>query len=138
MPFSLEELQAVAEVTSTTIRTPIDGLRAAATRVVQRHQELTPQDIAGTAAPEALHRRPYRRKKPAPVRPSRLDPFVAEIRVWLSLNPDLTGLAIHERLAVQHGPLVSSRTVQRLVRQVRTELLRSEVSAVSQNLGEAA
>src|SRR5690606_8028738 len=77
MPFSLEELQAVAEVTSTTIRTPIDGLRAAATRVVQRHQELTPQDIAGTAAPEALHRRPYRRKKPAPVRPSRLDPFVA-------------------------------------------------------------
>lgn len=58
--------------------------------------------------------------------------------MWLSLNPALTGLAIHERLAPQHGPLVSSRTVQRLVKQVRTELLRSEVSAASQNLEEAA
>ncbi|PTE19576.1 transposase [Cereibacter changlensis JA139] len=94
--------------------------------------------IAGADAPEELHRRPYRRKKPVPVRLSRLDPFIGEIRVWLSMNPALTGLAIHERLASQHGPLVSSRTVQRLVRHVRTELLQSEIAAASQNLNDVA
>lgn len=58
--------------------------------------------------------------------------------MWLRLNPALTGLAIHERLATERGPLVSSRAVQRLVKQIRTELLRSEVAAASQNLPDAA
>jgi hypothetical protein len=59
------------------------------------------------------------------------DPFVADIRVWLSLDPGLTALAIEERLTAQHGSLVSLRTVQRLVKRVRTELLQAEISAVA-------
>ena len=67
------------------------------------------RDIARAKAPGELHRRAYRRKKPVPPKPSRLDPFAADVRVWLSLDPALTALAIHERLAVRQGSLVSSR-----------------------------
>ena len=80
----------------------------------------------------------YRRRKPVPPKPSRLDPFAADVRVWLSMNPSLTALAVHERLAAQHGCLVSSRTVQRLVKRIRTELLQDEISAISQCLHKVA
>ncbi len=98
----------------------------------------TARDIACATAPGALHRRAYRRTKPVPLKPSRLDPVAADVRVWLSLDPALTALAIHERLTARQGPLVSSRTMQRLVRRIRTEMLRHEIAAVSQRLHEAA
>lgn len=96
------------------------------------------RDIARAKAPGELHRRAYRRRKPVPPKPSRLDPFAADVRVWLSLDPALTALAIHERLAVRQGSLVSSRTVQRLVRRIRTEMLQHEIATASQRLHEAA
>ena len=96
------------------------------------------RDIACANFPGELHRRAYRRTKPVPPKPSRLDPFAADVRVWLSLDPALTALAIHERLALRQGSLVSSRTVQRLVKRIRTEMLQHEIAAVSQRLHEAA
>lgn len=102
------------------------------------HKAPTAESIARSEAPEKLHRRAYRRRKPVPPKPSRLDPFAADVRVWLSMNPSLTALVVHERLAAQHGSLVSSRTVQRLVKRIRTELLQQEISAISQCLHKAA
>lgn len=87
--------------------------------------------IAQTIAPEQVHRRAYRRKKPVPERPSRLAPYASDIRVWLTIDPGLTALAIEERLTAQHGPLVSLRSIQRLVKRIRTELLEVEISAAS-------
>lgn len=98
----------------------------------------TARDIARATAPGELHRRAYRRTKPVPLKPSRLDPVAADVRVWLSLDPALTALAIHERLTARQGPSVSSRTMQRLVKRIRTEMLRHEIAAVSQRLHEAA
>ena len=85
-------------------------------------------EIAQARSPEQLHRRSYTRRKPIPRKPSRLDPFTDEIKVWLSVDASLTGLEVHDRLIAQHGPTVSARTVQRLVKKLRTELMTAEIA----------
>ncbi|WP_422071524.1 hypothetical protein [Tranquillimonas rosea] len=95
-------------------------------------------EIAQARSPEKLHRRRYTRRKPIPRKPSRLDPFTDEIKVWLSVDASLTGLEVHDRLVVQHGQTVSTRTVQRLVKKLRTELLTAEIAESSQMIEDAA
>lgn len=95
-------------------------------------------EIAQARSPEKLHRRSYTRRKPIPRKPSRLDPFTDEIKVWLSVDASLTGLEVHDRLIAQQGPTVSARTVQRLVKKLRTELLTAEIAEGSQMIEDAA
>ena len=92
----------------------------------------------GVADVWQLHRRSYTRRKPIPRKPSRLDPFADEIKVWLSVDASLTGLEVHDRLIAQDGPTVSARTVQRLVKKLRTELLTAEIAESSQGMEDAA
>jgi hypothetical protein len=105
-----------------------------------KHMEAAPTaiGIANSRQSEPLHRRAYRRIKPIPIRPSRLEPFVQEIRAWLTIDPTMTALAIGERLAARDGKIVSSRTVQRLVKRIRTELLQSEIAAAAISMVRAA
>jgi len=94
--------------------------------------------VAQARTPENLHKRAYRRTKPVPKKPSRLDPVAAEVRVWLSLDPAMTAAAIHARLTALHGPLVGVRSVQQLVKRIRSELLKQEIAEASQALEEVA
>jgi hypothetical protein len=70
-----------------------------------------------------IHRRPYRRVKPTPKRPSMLDPQSAEIAVWLDAEPALTAIDILARLKARDPDRFAHhrlRTVQRLVKVRRT------------------
>jgi hypothetical protein len=65
------------------------------------------------------HRRPYRRVKPIPRRPSALDPVESEIDAWLTQQLELSAVAILSRLrALQPGVFdnLHVRTVQRAVK----------------------
>lgn len=44
------------------------------------------------------HRRPYRRTKPYPKRPSMLEPFEPQIRAWLEADPALSAASVLQRL----------------------------------------
>ena len=84
-----------------------------------------------------IHRRPYRRTKPVPTRPSMLDPLRDRIEAWLRAEPALSAAMVLARLqeiapdrfAPQH-----LRTVQRLVKRWRAEqarrIIRLETLAV--------
>src|SRR6185369_2224248 len=52
--------------------------------------------------PRATHRRPKRRYKKRIRMPSKLDPHVALIESWLAVEPQLTAIAIVDRLADLH------------------------------------
>jgi hypothetical protein len=71
-----------------------------------------------------IHRRPYVRRKPAPHRPSMLDPYIPLIEGWLATAPHLSAVDILVRLGKQvpdrfgKGQL---RTVQRLVKKWRAK-----------------
>jgi hypothetical protein len=106
--------------------TPTDGALPSAVSVAQARK------------PENLHKRAYRRTKPVAKKRSRLDPVAAEVRVWLSLDPAMTAAAIHTRLTALHGPLVGVRSVQQLVKKIRLELLKHEITAAAQPLEEVA
>ena len=72
----------------------------------------------------AIHRRPYRRVKPIPKRPSMLDPHRAEIKAWLEAQPEMTAVAVLARLRERHPERfadVHLRTTQRLVKAWRAE-----------------
>ena len=67
----------------------------------------------------AILRRPCRRAKPIPKRPSMLDPHHAEIEAWLEAQPETTAVAVLARLKERHPERfadVHLRTTQRLVR----------------------
>ena len=67
----------------------------------------------------AIHRRPYRRVKPIPKRPSMLDPHRAEIEAWLEAQPEMTAVDVLARLRARHPDRfadVHLRTVQRAVK----------------------
>ena len=71
-----------------------------------------------------IHRRPYRRVKPIPKRPSMLDPHRAEIEAWLEAQPEMTAVAVLARLKERHPERfaeVHLRTMQRLVKAWRAE-----------------
>ncbi|WP_342211658.1 integrase catalytic domain-containing protein [Neomesorhizobium albiziae] len=44
------------------------------------------------------HKRPYRRTKPYPKRPSMLEPYEAQIRAWLEAEPTLSAALVLQRL----------------------------------------
>lgn len=54
------------------------------------------------------------------------------------MDASLTGLEVHDRLIAQHGPTVSARTVQRLVKKLRTELMTAEIAESSHRIEDAA
>jgi hypothetical protein len=67
----------------------------------------------------ATHRRPYRRRKPVPKRPSMLDAFHDQIRAWLDREPGLTAVAVLTRLKSTCPEQFTDchlRTVQRAVK----------------------
>ena len=72
--------------------------------------------------PRATHRLPKRRYKKRIRMPSKLDPHVALIEVWLAAEPQLTAIAIVGRLAERHPEQFDKKqhsTVQRLLRALR-------------------
>ncbi len=84
--------------------------------------------MGGVAAAERngerreIHRRPFRRVKPIPRRPSMLDPHRADIEGWLEAQPALTGIEVLARLKQHHpGPFTDRnlRTIQRMVKSWR-------------------
>jgi hypothetical protein len=78
-------------------------------------------NLAG-GEPRATHRRPKRRYKKRVRMPSKLDPHVVLIEVWLAAEPQLTAIAIVGRLAKRHPEQFGKKqhsTVQRLLRALR-------------------
>ncbi|WP_259664104.1 MULTISPECIES: hypothetical protein [Rhizobium] len=71
------------------------------------------------------HRRPYRRTKPWPKRPSMYEPFEAQIKEWLKEEPALSAAGVLHRLTEIDPARFKAkniRTVQRLVRAWRMEM----------------
>ncbi len=71
------------------------------------------------------HRRPYRRTKPYPKRPSMLDPFEAQIRAWLEADMTLSAAEVLQRLISAEPARFtkkSERTVQIAVKAWRAEI----------------
>ena len=70
------------------------------------------------------HRRPYRRRKPIPLRASMLDDLREQIDAWLANEPGLPAITILERIKTLHPDRFTdkhARTVQRAVKRWRTE-----------------
>jgi hypothetical protein len=78
----------------------------------------------------ALHRRPYRRRKPLPRRARMLDAYAEQIQAWLEADPALSGEAILGRL-IELAPgrfeAKHVRTVQRAVKSMRAAAARELV-----------
>src|SRR5215472_8608435 len=73
------------------------------------------------------HRRPYRRRKPVPKRPSMLDEVQDQIRTWLDGEPTISALEVLKRLKLTHPDRFSDRhlrTVQRAVKVWRSQQAR--------------
>ena len=82
-------------------------------RIAWRHGEQRP-----------THRRPYRRRKPVPRRPSMLDDMHERIRAWVADAPGVTATEILQRLKAMHPDRFTDkheRTVQRAVKQWRAQ-----------------
>ena len=71
-----------------------------------------------------IHRRPYRRVKPVPKRPARLDPHRSEIDAWLDAEPAITAVEVLARLTTRYPDRFTAkhlRSTQKMVRAWRTE-----------------
>ncbi|SEI21495.1 Integrase core domain-containing protein [Rhizobium tibeticum] len=71
------------------------------------------------------HRRPYRRTKPWPKRPSMYEPFEAQIKEWLKDEPALSAAGVLQRLTEIDPARFKAkniRMVQRLVKAWRMEM----------------
>lgn len=71
------------------------------------------------------HRRPYRRTKPYPKRPSMYEPFEAQIKAWLDEEPALSAASVLLRLTKIDPSRFKERNlrmVQRLVKAWRMEM----------------
>lgn len=78
---------------------------------------------AGETRP--THRRPYRRTKPFPKRPSKYEPYQDEIRNWLEADPALSAAAVLQWLMAAEPTRFtpkSLRMTQRLVKMWRAEI----------------
>lgn len=72
----------------------------------------------------SIHRRPYKRVKPIPKRPSMLDPHRGEIDRWLDVEPAITGVDVLARLKARYPDRFTDnhlRTTQRMVRSWRAD-----------------
>jgi len=88
-----------------------------------------------------IHRRPYRRRKPPPRRPSMLDDLREPIGAWLSEEPGLPAIAILERIKILHPDRFTdqhARTVQRAVKRWRAEQARRIIAESAVTIGGAA
>jgi hypothetical protein len=75
----------------------------------------------------STHRRPYRRRKPIPKRPSMLDEVQDQICAWLDGKPSLSGLEVLGRLKLIRPDRFGDRhlrTVQRAVKARRSQQAR--------------
>lgn len=79
---------------------------------------------AGETRP--THRRPYRRTKPYPKRPSMLDPFRAQIRAWIEEDPTLSAAVVLQRL-MSADPSRFTKKCERTV-QIAVKAWRAEVT----------
>lgn len=71
------------------------------------------------------HRRPYRRTKPYPKRPSMYEPFEAQIKAWLEEEPALSAASVLQRLTKidpSRFQEMNLRMVQRVVKAWRVEM----------------
>ena len=85
-----------------------------------------------------IHRRPYRRVKPIPKRPSMLDPHRTEIEAWLEAQPDMTAVVVLARLRQRHPDRLADlhlRTVQRAVKVWREQQAKRVVRCGTEVLG---
>jgi hypothetical protein len=85
-----------------------------------------------------IHRRPYRRRKPVPRRPSMLDDLREQIGAWLCEEPDLPAIAILERIKTLHPDRFTdkhARTVQRAVKRWRAEQARRIIAESAVTIG---
>ncbi|RWN48884.1 MAG: hypothetical protein EOS04_34365 [Mesorhizobium sp.] len=55
-------------------------------------------------------RRPYRRTKPYPKRPSMYEPFEAQIKAWLEEDPALSAASVLQRLTRSTPRALRKRT----------------------------
>jgi hypothetical protein len=79
---------------------------------------------AGETRP--THRRPYRRTKPYPKRPSIYEPYEAQIRAWLEAEPAIPAATVLQRLMgadPSRFRTKSLRMVQRVVKAWRAEVM---------------
>lgn len=71
-----------------------------------------------------IHRRPYRRVKPVPKRPSMLDSLRVEIDGWLDAEPAITAIDVLARLKARHPDRFTDnrlRTTRRVVKAWRAD-----------------
>jgi hypothetical protein len=86
-----------------------------------------PQDGVAGSKRRPTHRRPYRRRKPIPQRPSMLDEVWDQIQAWLDREPMLSAVEILRRLKTADAAAFSDkhlRTVQRAVKAWRSQQAR--------------
>ena len=79
---------------------------------------------AGETRP--THRRPYRRTKPYPKRPSMFEPHEAQIKAWLEAEPAIPAATVLQRLMdadPSHFRTRSLRMVQRVVKTWRADVM---------------
>jgi hypothetical protein len=127
-------------------------------RVDQRGVAPVPQnpailvDLGGSVAEarkngegREIHRRPYRRVKPVPKRPSMLDPHRADIEAWLEAQPAMTAVEVLARLKQRHPDRFTDRhlrTAQRMVKAWRAlearKIIHSATAALVLTPGETA
>ena len=72
------------------------------------------------------HRRPYRRTKPYPKRPSMFEPYEAQIRAWLEAEPAISSATVLQRLMgadQSRFKKKSLRMVQKVVKAWRANLM---------------
>jgi hypothetical protein len=72
----------------------------------------------------AIHRRPYRRVKPIPQRPSMLEPHREEVAGWLDAEPTITAVEVLAKLKRRYPDRFGEkhlRTIQRTVKAWRAE-----------------
>jgi hypothetical protein len=87
------------------------------------------------------HRRPYRRRKPVPQRPSMLDGVRDQIHAWLACDPTLSAVAILGRLETADAATFTDkhlRTVQRAVKTWRGEQARRIIAESAAAIAPAA
>ena len=82
------------------------------------------ESAARSGEQRPIHRRPYRRVKPSPKRPSKLDPHRSEIDGWLDSEPAITAVEVLARLRARHPDRFTEkhlRSTQKLVRAWRAD-----------------
>lgn len=78
------------------------------------------------------HRRPYRRTKPYPKRPTMLDPFKAQIRTWIEEDPTLSPAEVLQRL-MSADPSRFTKKCERTV-QIAVKAWRAEITGRSPSI----